>query len=145
MMGKAGRTAIVAVILGSAIVLIGAAFFIGPYRQNYVYAPQERAVEDAMRQVRDRQIELRKSTGRFVPFAAGEVESNPTLLGLPWSTFPTPAFQFDAEPLPSGNLRLRALPRAERVAALDVRPRGYVTELSPGGEIVRAGWIPEGA
>jgi hypothetical protein len=145
MMGRAGRVALIAGILGGAVLLTAAAFVIGPYRDRYVYAPQERAAEDAVHQVRERQVELHKSTGRFVPFAAGEVESNTTLLGLPWSTFPTASFHFDAEPLPSGNLRLRALPRADRVGSLEIRPRSYVTELTPAGEILRAGWIPEGA
>ena len=51
-------------------------------------------------------------------------------------------FFFDAVELGSGNIRLRALPRPDSVAALSVRARLYVAELSPKGQVLRSGWYP---
>ena len=82
------------------------------------------------------------ASGHFVAFSNANLEQNSSLLGLPWSTFPVNDFFFDAVELGSGNIRLRALPRPDSVAALSVRARLYVAELSPKGQVLRSGWYP---
>jgi hypothetical protein len=128
--------------LGVAILLGAGAMMIGPYRDAFVYAPRERAAEDAVKQVAERQKALHKSTGKFVSFGAGDVDRDQALLGLNWANFPVKEFAFDAESLDGGNLRLRALPRPDLVSSLAVKPRAYIAELSADGAMVRAGWFP---
>ena len=129
-------------VLAVAVLLGAGAVMIGPYRDSFVYAPHERAAEDAVRQVAERQKALHKSTGKFVSFGAADVERDQALLGLNWANFPVKEFAFDAESLDSGNLRVRALPRPDVVSSLTMRPRAYIAELSPDGTVLRAGWFP---
>jgi hypothetical protein len=131
-----------AAALGLALLLGAGAMLIGPYRESFVYAPQERAAESAVKQVAEKQKALRQSTGKFVSFGAADVDRDQALLGLNWTNFPVKEFVFDAESLESGNLRVRALPRAAFVSTLSVRPRAYIAELSPDGTVLRAGWFP---
>jgi hypothetical protein len=127
---------------GVALLLGAGAVMIGPYRDAFVYAPRERAAEDAVKQVAERQKALHKSTGKFVSFGATDIDRDQALLGLNWANFPVKEFAFDAESLDSGNLRLRALPRPDVVSSLSVKPRAYIAELSPDGTVLRAGWFP---
>jgi hypothetical protein len=136
---KAGA---VGVILGGAAGLFAAGAMFGVYRETYVYAPRERAVEDAMRALSEREQAALRTSGKFVPFGSAAIDRSPTFLGLPWANYPTEDYLFDAEILPSGNLRMRALPRPEKITALALRPRIYAAELTPDGALVRPGWSP---
>ncbi len=132
-------------IIGFALTsaLLGmAAFSAASWREAYVFLPREHAVEEAMRQVVERQRNLYDGTGEFVSFAHGDVERDRSLMDLPWDSFPTDDFFFDAASLETGNLRLRALPRPAAVQTLGIRPRMFVSELSPDGEVVSSRWFP---
>jgi hypothetical protein len=138
------RAGLLAFVAGTSVILILTGIFAGELRSRFVFAPRERAVESAIRQVADREkIEL-ASRGKFVPFSNGNIERNNALMGLAWSSFPVEAFYFDASELKSGNLRLRALPRPDAVSSLGVRARLYTAELSAKGQILHSGWYPSG-
>ncbi|HEY4265620.1 MAG TPA: hypothetical protein VGM72_09895 [Micropepsaceae bacterium] len=136
------RGALIVFILGSALILGLAGAFAGSMRERLVFAPHERDTEGAVRQLVEREKALRAAKGNFVAFSNADVEKNASLLGLAWSTFPVKEYFFDAIALESGNIRLRALPRADCVASLSIRARLYIAELSPAGEIVHSGWYP---
>ena len=122
--------------------------------RRFSLAPTGRTMSTRRRSARSRMPCARCATGRS-SCARARVASClspqatsraiPRCLACPGATFPRRLFNSTPSRCRRGICRLRALPRAERVAALEIRPRSYVTELSPGGEIVRAGWIPEGA
>ena len=112
------------------------------WRESYVFLPRERAVEDAVRQVAERQRSLHETTGAFVNFAHSDVEADTGPIGLPWNNFPVSEFYFDAMALDTGNIRLRALPRPDAIRRLDVRARIFVSEISPEGDVVQSGWLP---
>jgi hypothetical protein len=135
--------AVLAAIIGLAAMLGAGAILVPVMREAYVYAPMERRVEEAMRQIAQRERSLREQTGKFVAFGEREIKRDSAWLSISWDAFPVQDFFFEAVPVESGNLRLRALPRADSVLSLDVRARMYLTELSPAGETIRAGWHPE--
>jgi hypothetical protein len=129
-------------IVGSSLILILGGVFVDSLRARMIYDPREQGVENAMRQMAERETIVHAATGNFVVFSNENLEQNSSLLGLPWSKFPVNDFLFDAVELDSGNIRLRALPRPDSVAALSVRARLYVAELSPKGQLLRSGWYP---
>jgi hypothetical protein len=137
------RLGLLAFVLGTALILGVAGVFADSIRTNVVFHPRERKVENAIGQVAGREKAVHAASGNFVMFSNADLERNPSLLGLPWSSFPVKDFLFDAHNLDSGNIRLRALPRTESVMALAIRARLYITELSPKGETVHSGWYPE--
>lgn len=137
------HTIALVLIAGASVLLALGALFIDDYRDRFVYNPRERAAEAAILQIAEQQKALRRRGAEFVPFGTADVERDRALLGLNWEMFPTELFTFDAEALESGAIRLRALPRPDRVAKLDVRARLYLADLNPGGDVARAGWFPE--
>src|SRR6185437_3555939 len=137
------RIGLLAFLVGASLILGVGGVFADSLRTALVFAPRERGVENAIAQVTEREKALRASSGNFMAFSDAAVERNPSLLGLPWSSFPMKDFLFDARSLDSGNLRLRALPRSEPVVALAIRARLYIAELSPKGETIHSGWYPE--
>jgi hypothetical protein len=136
------RAAVLVFILGAAVILAGAGALADNLRARFVFTPVEARVADAVHQMTQREKSLHMTNGNFVGFSNADVEKNNSLLGLPWSNFPVKDYFFDATELESGNIRLRALPRADSVVALAIRARLYVEELSPKGELVRSGWYP---
>jgi hypothetical protein len=132
----------VGILLGGAAGLFAAGSFLGAYRESYVYGPKERAVEEAITLLAERQRAALKTGGKFVPFGSAAIDRSPTFLGLPWTNYPIDDYQFDAEILPSGNLRMRALPRPERITNFALRPRIYAAELNSAGTLLRPGWSP---
>ena len=129
-----------ALILLASVVLALGGMFAASFRQVLVYAPREWAVENTVRAIAEQQRALHKSRGKYVSFGASDVDSGNALPGVDWSSAPTTVFYFDAEALESGHLRIRALPRADAVMSLKVRPRIYTTELGKDGRAVREGW-----
>jgi hypothetical protein len=129
-------------IVGSSMILILGGVFVDSLRARMIYDPREQGVESAIRQVAKQEMIAHAATGNFVMFSNENLEQNNSLLGLPWSTFPVNDFLFDAVELGSGNVRLRALPRPDAVAAQSVRARLYVAELSSQGQVLRSGWYP---
>ncbi len=113
--------AVLSFIIGTSLILVLGGVFVDSLRARMIYDPHEHGVEDA---------------------SNANLEQNGSLLGLPWSTFPVNDFFFDAVELGTGNIRLRALPRPDSVAALSVRARLYVAEVSPKGQVLRSGWYP---
>ena len=140
---RSWHTIALVLIAGLSVLLTLGALFIDDYRDRFVYNPREQAAEAAILQIAKQQQALRQSGADFVAFGTADVERDRALLGLPWEMFPTELFTFDAEALESGAIRLRALPRPDRVARLDVRARMYLADLNPGGDVARAGWFPE--
>ena len=134
--------AVLSFIIGTSLILILGGVFVDSLRARMIYDPREHGVEDAIRHVAERETIAHAASGHFVAFSNANLEQNSSLLGLPWSTFPVNDFFFDAVELGSGNIRLRALPRPDSVAALSVRARLYVAELSPKGQVLRSGWYP---
>ena len=134
--------AVLSFIIGTSLILVLGGVFVDSLRARMIYDPHEHGVEDAIRQVAEREKIAHAATGNFVPFSNASLEQNGSLLGLPWSTFPVNDFFFDAVELGTGNIRLRALPRPDSVAALSVRARLYVAEVSPKGQVLRSGWYP---
>jgi hypothetical protein len=129
-------------IVGSSLILILGGVFVDSLRARNIYDPREQGVEDAIRQMAERETIAHAATGNFVVFSNENLEQNSSLLGLPWSNFPVSDFSFDAVEFGSGNIRLRALPRPNAGAALSALGRQYVTELSPKGQLLRSGWYP---
>jgi hypothetical protein len=136
------RAGLIVLILSAALILGLAGAFAGSVRARLVFAPEEHGTEKAIGQVIEREKDSHAAKGTFSAFSAADVERNPSLLGLLWSTFPVKDYFFDATELPSGNIRLRALPRAESVASLSIRARLYIAEISPSGGLVHSGWYP---
>jgi|SRR3954465_5746482 hypothetical protein len=136
------QAAVLSFIIGVSLILILGGVFADSLRARMLYDPREHAVEDAIGQIAERETILHATTGSFVGFSNANLEQNSALLGLRWTTFPINDFFFDAVELGSGNVRLRALPRADSVAALSIRARFFVAELSPKGQILRSGWYP---
>lgn len=136
------QTAALAAIGGGAVILALGAAFAGTVREHFVFAPREQGAVSAVQQVAERERAIFKSTGDFLAFADKDVAGNRSLLGIFWDTLPVDHFSFDATKLDSGNVRVRALPRPEKVEALSVRARLYVVELKPDGAVVRDGWFP---
>jgi hypothetical protein len=134
--------AVLSFIIGTSLILVLGGVFVDSLRARMIYDPREHGVEDAIRQVAEREKVAHAATGNFVVFSNANLEQNGSLLGLPWSTFPVNDFFFDAVEIGSGNIRLRALPRPDSVAALSVRARLYVAEVSPKGQVLRSGWYP---
>jgi hypothetical protein len=137
------RIGLLAFVLGASLILGVGGVFADSLRINMLFRPRERNVENAIGQVAEREKAVHAASGNFVMFSDADLERNPSLLGLPWSSFPVKDFLFDARNLESGNIRLRALPRTESVMALAIRARLYIAELSPKGETVHSGWYPE--
>jgi hypothetical protein len=133
---------VLTVVIGGALILAFAGAYANSIRSRFVFAPHEYSAEQAVRQVEYREKSLYASTGNFVAFSNAEIEKNASLLGLSWSAFPVKDYFFDAIELESGDIRLRALPRPESAISLSVRPRLYIAELSPKGELVHSGWYP---
>jgi len=129
-----------ALILIATVLLALGGMFAGSFRQIFVYAPRERAVENTVRAIAEQQRMLHKSRGSYMTFAASDIDAGKALGGVDWTSAPTTDFFFDAEPLENGVLRVRALPRPEAVTSLNVRPRFYTTELAKDGRVVREGW-----
>lgn len=129
-------------IIGTSMILVLGGVFADSLRARMIYDPREHVVEDAIRKVAERETIAHAATGNFVVFSNASLEQNSSLLGLPWSTYPVNDFFFDAVELGSGNIRLRALPHPDSIAALSIRPRLYVAELSPKGQVLRSGWYP---
>ena len=136
------QLAALAVVGGGAVVLAAGAAFSGVIREHLVFAPREQGAVSAIQQVAERERAIHKSTGDFITFGDKDVAGNRSLLGIFWDRLPVEDFSFDATKLDSGNVRLRALPRPEKVEALSVRARLYVVELKPDGAVVRDGWFP---
>jgi hypothetical protein len=136
------QSAVLTFIIGTSMILVLGGVFVDSLRARMIYDPHEHGVEDAIRKVAERETVAHAATGNFVAFSNANLEQNNSLLGLPWSTFPVNDFFFDAIELGSGNIRLRALPRPDSVAALSVRAKLYVAELSPKGQVLRSGWYP---
>ena len=136
------RTGGLVVILGMSVALGLAAIFSARIREQFVYGPREQSVEDAIRQIAERERNLHETTGNFAAFGDRDIQRNGAVLSLSWNAFPIGEFSFDAVPDESGNLKLRALPKAEAVTTLAVRARYYAAELSSNGEMLRAGWFP---
>ena len=136
------QSAVLSFIIGASLIMVLGGVFVDSLRARMIYDPREHGVEDAIRQVAQRETVAHAATGNFVAFSNANLEQNNSLLGLPWSTFPVSDFFFDAMELGSGNIRLRALPRPDAVAALSVRAKLYVAELSAKGEVLRSGWYP---
>jgi len=136
------RIGVLAFMLGVSLILAVGGAFADSIRAHFVFSPRERRVEDVIRQVAEREKAVSASNGDFLAFSSADLERNPSLLGLPWSTFPVKDYFFDATKLDSGNVRLRALPRGDSVIALAIRARFYITELTPKAELVRSGWYP---
>ena len=129
-------------IVGSSLILILGGVFVDSLRARNIYDPREQGVEDAIRQMAERETMAHAATGNFVAFSNENAGQNSSLLGLSWSNFPINDFSFDAVELGSGNIRLRALPRPDSGAALSALGRQYVAELSPKGQLLRSGWYP---
>ena len=129
-------------IIGTSLILVLGGVFVDSLRARMVYNPREQGVEDAIRRVAEREKSAHTATGNFVVFSNANLERDNSLLGLPWSTYPVDDFLFDAVELGSGNIRLRALPRPDSIAAQSVRARLYEAELSPKGTVLRSGWYP---
>ncbi len=129
-------------IIGTSLILVLGGVFVDSLRARMIYNPREQGVEDAIRRVAEREKIAHTATGNFVAFSNANLEQDSSLLGLPWRTFPTNDFLFDAVELGSGNIRLRALPRPDSIAAQSVRARLYEAELSPKGRVLRSGWYP---
>src|SRR5882672_1042526 len=123
-------------IVGSSLILILGGVFVDSLRARNIYDPREQGVEDAIRQMAERETIAHAATGNFVVFSNENLEQNSSLLGLPWSNFPVNDFSFDAVELGSGNIRLRAQPRPDSGAVLSVRARQYMAELSPEGQLL---------
>src|ERR1700681_1291698 len=136
------QSAVLTFIIGASLIMVLGGVFVDSLRARMIYDPREHGVEDAIRQVAQRETIAHAATGNFVAFSNANLEQNNSLLGLPWSTFPVNDFFFDAMELGAGNIRLRALPRPDAVAALSVRAKLYVAELSAKGEVLRSGWYP---
>ena len=136
------QSAVLTFIIGASLIMVLGGVFVDSLRARMIYDPSEHGVEDAIRKVAERETVAHAATGNFVAFSNANLEQNNSLLGLPWSTFPVNDFFFDAIELGSGNIRLRALPRPDSVAALSVRAKLYVAELSPKGQVLRSGWYP---
>lgn len=136
------QSVVLTFIIGASLIMVLGGVFVDSLRARMIYDPREHGVEDAIRQVAQRETIAHAATGNFVAFSNANLEQNNSLLGLPWSTFPVNDFFFDAMELGSGNIRLRALPRPDAVAALSVRAKLYVAELSAKGEVLRSGWYP---
>src|SRR5882762_4961900 len=117
-------------IIGTSLIFVLGGVFVDSLRARMIYNPQEQGVEDAIHQAVEREKIAHAVTGNFVVFSNANLEQDRSLLGLPWSTFPVNDFFFDVMEFDSGNIRLRALPRPDSVAAQAVRPRLYVAELS---------------
>ena len=113
--------AVLSFIIGTSMILVLGGVFVDSLRARMIYDPREHGVEDAIRKVAERETIAHAATGNFVAFSNASLEQNNSLLGLPWSTFPVNDFFFDAVELGSGNIRLRALPRPDSVAALSIR------------------------
>ena len=136
------QSAVLSFIIGASLILVLGGVFVDSLRARMIYDPHEHGVEDAIRKVAERETVAHAATGNFVAFSNANLEQNNSLLVLPWTTFPVNDFFFDAVELGSGNIRLRALPRPDSVAALSVRAKLYVAELSPKGQVLRSGWYP---
>ena len=136
------RAGVLTAVIGGALFFVLAGAWANSMRNRFVFIPQENGTEQAVRQLEDREKSLYASTGNFAAFSNAEIEKNASLLGISWSTFPVKDYYFDAVELESGDIRLRALPRPESVKSLSVRPRLYIAELSPKGELVHSGWYP---
>src|SRR6266576_1041207 len=136
------QSAVLSFIIGASLILVLGGVFVDSLRARMIYDPREHGVEEAIRQVAEREKIAHAATGNFVAFSNANLEQNGSLLGLPCSTFPVNDFFFDAVELGTGNIRLRALPRPDSVAALSVRARLYVAEVSPKGQLLRSGWYP---
>src|SRR5256885_4720504 len=118
--------AVLSFIIGTSLILVLGGVFVDSLRARMIYNPREQGVEDAIRRVAEREKIAHAATGNFVVFSDANLEQDSSLLGLPWNTFPVSDFLFDAAELDSGNIRLRALPRPDSVAAQSVRARLYI-------------------
>jgi hypothetical protein len=104
-------------IIGTSLILVLGGVFVDSLRARMIYNPREQGVEDAIRRVAEREQIAHATTGNFVMFSNANLEQDSSLLGLPWRTFPINDFLFDAVELSSGDIRLRALPRPDSIAA----------------------------
>ena len=129
-----------ALLLTATVLLALGGMFAGSFRQIFVYAPRERAVENTVRAIAERQRAVHKSRGSYMTFAASDIDAGKAIGGVDWTSAPTKEFYFDAEALENGVLRVRALPRPEAVTSLNVRPRFYTAEMAKDGRVVREGW-----
>jgi hypothetical protein len=137
-----GRPVILAALLLVLAAALGAAAIILPGRGGEDHARSQAQAETAVQEIVNAQIALHAQTGAFQPFTAAEQGADRSLLGLPWRGFPVGSYGFEAEALPTGNLRVRAVPHPESVAAREAAGRFYVAEVSPDGGIVESGWLP---
>lgn len=121
---------------------LGAAAIILPGRGGQERAQDHARAEAAVQEIVTAQLALHEETGSFQSFIAADHEADRNFLGLPWRGFPVGSYGFEAEALPDGNLRVRAVPRPEAVAGREVAGQFYVAEVSPAGEVVESGWLP---
>lgn len=141
------RPAVLAALLLVLAAALGAAAVVLPGRGGAERTQAQTQAEEAVRQIVDAQLALlalHGETGAFRPFTAAEPDQDRGLLGLPWRGFPVGAYAFEAEALPTDNLRVRAAPRPDAVMSGDAIARFYVAEVSLEGEIVDSGWLPAG-
>ncbi len=141
-MGRVVLAAAAAALILAAGLAVAA--FVMPAGDRAEQAERQGRVEEAVRQIVEREAAVHAESGAFAPIAPADIEQDRNYLDLPWRGFPIGDYVFEAEPLPSGNLRVRAAPRPESVQDLDAAPQFYVAEIAPGGEILAAGWQPEG-
>ena len=142
MMGRGMSFALLAALVAADLGLIGLGAIMPDLRQKYVFAAQQSRVESAMRAIEAGERRLQKKTGQYAAFNATGFAAKSRELALNWDAVPSDKFQFDAQLLPDRSLRLRALPRGEAVAALNVAPRMFVAELPPKQRSAKAGWYP---
>jgi len=142
MMRRGMSFALLAALVAADLGLIGLGAIMPDLRQKYIFAAQASRVEDAVRAIEAGEMRLKAKTGQYAAFNAVGFAAKSPSLKLNWDSIPSDKFQFDAQILPDRRLRLRALPRGEAVAALNIAPQMFVAELpaKPGG--AKPGWYP---
>jgi hypothetical protein len=136
---KAGQMVVILVLILGAGLLAGLGWFAPEIRDAWYFAPARARAAEAVAQIARQERAARARTGHYQPFTTGNADIQLRALGV--SDIPAD-YHFDATLLPDKGLRLRALPRSEQVLALKIGAQMYVSQLAPGGGVIKRGWVP---
>jgi hypothetical protein len=142
MMGRGHSLTLLVVLLTADLGLIALGVMMPQLRQDFIFAPEEARVQIAIKAIEAGEQRLHRQTGQYLAFGPEGFAAKSRQLKLDWDVLPSNHFQFDAQLLDDHRLRLRAMPRGDAVAALDIAPRMFVAELPARPDGAKAGWYP---
>ena len=133
---------ILVVLVAMIAIVLTTAFFSQEIRGALVFKPVRLQVELAAHRVADAEAALYRKSGRLLPLSATDTSPSSQILGIDWRNMTAEKFQFEAKVLGNQHLQLRALPKPEAIADLEVPSQMYIADLSPKGDFLSGGWYP---